>query len=144
MPDISKRLGRLREVIARAEDHVAAQRARVRQAQFQRDRREADKALDLLGVMERVAEEFRAIRAILQARLRQIPDQKAGHVSDALPGSKSLSCPHCGLIASCLDEGASWTIVYDHAAWAQRCQHWHLGSPICCQLPSFGIAGTVH
>jgi hypothetical protein len=144
MSGISKRLGRLREVIARTEHHVAAQRARVQQAHSQQNRREAGKALALLGLMEKVAEEYRAIRAILQAHPGLKPDQTTRPLADALPRSKSMSCPHCGLVARCFDEGGSWALEYTYAEWAARCQHRHLGSAALCQLQRFGVAGTVH
>lgn len=142
MPGISKRLGRLREVIARTEHHVATQRAQVQQAHSQQDQREAGKAL--LDLMEKVAEEYRAIRAMLQARLRQVPQETTRPLSDALPRSKSMSCAHCGLVVRCLDEGGSWAVEYSYADWAARCQHRHLGSAALCQLQRFGVADTVH
>ena len=96
MTGISKRLGRLREVIARTEHHIATQRAQVRQAHSQQDRQEAGKALALLGVMEKVAEEYRAIRAILQAHPGLKPDQSTQPLADALPRSKLMSAHIAG------------------------------------------------
>ena len=104
---------------------------------------EAAKASALLKVMEVTAEQFRIAKTILQtAVLRLRLGTRTTHTEQAtrarprptlLQPQLKFPCPHCGLMAECLNDDGSSTVVYDFSDWSRRCYHKHHGSPALCQ-----------
>src|SRR5262245_49229766 len=128
MSHIPKRVTRIRQIIQRAEQILAAQRTRVEQSRSEGNREGTKRALTLLKLMEGASEQVRLARALLQAGpLRQ----RLGAGVEIRPArpqlASSLSCPHCGLETRyrSADDG-SITLEYDYTEWSERCRRRHL------------------
>ena len=156
MSDIPERLIRIRKRIAMTEQRIAAQRARVHRWQAKGNHLLADRASVLLTVMETTAERLRALRATLEAcelQLKLGARWSAAVGVEALSSSpttvrclqaKTLTCPRCGLIATCMNDGGCHTIEYDSADWARRCQHQQFDGLAFCLMLSSAKSDTVH